>query len=587
MQLPNLLTTKKGRLTAFFLLYVTEGIPLGFAATAVATQLRRLDVGPAEIGAFVGSFYLPWAFKWAFGPIIDVFTFGRLGKRRGWILITQIMMALTLLSTVMLDLPQQLGLFTAILLIHNTFGAMQDVAIDALACSTLHDDERGTANGMMFAGAYIGMAIGGSGVLFLSGVTGFQPTFFFVTACILSVTALVVLPMKEAAEPVRAVVGGSRLARAGREMRTFAVDAFRSFLGSRGAFSGLLFAILPPGAMCLGLALQSNLAVELGLDDDQVGWLSLWSSVLSAAFCVIGGFLSDRFGRRRTLFIYIALMSLPVLYLMLALEQYGWIMPVSTSAANRPAVPIGLVTALWIATLSYAALQGLMYGTRSASLMDVTNPKVAATQFTAYMALANLAISYSSTWQGIAIEAWGYPRTMLIDTVLGMACLIVIPFLKRLDIQGGGFIDDRGPQRARLLALMLGIFCICWWPYTHWQTEFGSAQRLIGTIFTVIFVASALFLLAGRAVQGPNGGVTARIGMWFAPLLLLMYSRYFLDAIGKWFAPAITPDAFKTIAESGMLLVTVGAGVLLVMQATQAWREMSGQSGESPATTSI
>jgi hypothetical protein len=39
-----------------------------FAATAIATQLRRQGVGPAEIGAFVGSFYLPWAFKWAFGP---------------------------------------------------------------------------------------------------------------------------------------------------------------------------------------------------------------------------------------------------------------------------------------------------------------------------------------------------------------------------------------------------------------------------------------------------------------------------------------------------------------------------------------
>ncbi|MBI2751887.1 MAG: hypothetical protein HYX43_21775 [Burkholderiales bacterium] len=46
MRLPNLLATKNGRLTAFFLLYLTEGIPLGFAATAVATRLRRLDVGP-------------------------------------------------------------------------------------------------------------------------------------------------------------------------------------------------------------------------------------------------------------------------------------------------------------------------------------------------------------------------------------------------------------------------------------------------------------------------------------------------------------------------------------------------------------
>jgi PAT family beta-lactamase induction signal transducer AmpG len=180
MRLPNLLATKHGRLTAFFLLYVTEGIPLGFAATAVATRLRRLDVGPAEIGAFVASFYLPWAFKWA-------------------------------------------------------FGAMQDVAIDALACSTLQDDERGLANGMMFAVAMLGSMLGGSGVLFLSGVTGFQPTFHFVTACILSVTVFVVWPMQEVPGPARAVVVGSRLAQAGREMRAFAVDSFRAFLGSPGS----------------------------------------------------------------------------------------------------------------------------------------------------------------------------------------------------------------------------------------------------------------------------------------------------------------------------------------------------------------
>ena len=107
MRLPHLLATRLGRLTAFFFLYVTEGIPLGFAATAVATQLRRQDVGPAEIGAFVGSFYLPWAFKWAFGPFIDVVTSDRLGRRRGWILGTQLMLIVTLLACTGLDLPAQ------------------------------------------------------------------------------------------------------------------------------------------------------------------------------------------------------------------------------------------------------------------------------------------------------------------------------------------------------------------------------------------------------------------------------------------------------------------------------------------------
>ena len=88
MRFPNLLASRRGRLTAFFLLYVTEGIPLGFTATAVATQMRRHGLGPADIGAFVGSLYLPWGLKWAVGPIVDTLTVSRLGRRRFWILLT-------------------------------------------------------------------------------------------------------------------------------------------------------------------------------------------------------------------------------------------------------------------------------------------------------------------------------------------------------------------------------------------------------------------------------------------------------------------------------------------------------------------
>lgn len=80
-------------------------------------------MGPAEIGAFVGSFYLPWAFKWAFGPFIDVFTSARLGRRRGWVLGTQIMLIVTLLACTGLNLPAQLGLLNGVLLVHNSFGA--------------------------------------------------------------------------------------------------------------------------------------------------------------------------------------------------------------------------------------------------------------------------------------------------------------------------------------------------------------------------------------------------------------------------------------------------------------------------------
>jgi PAT family beta-lactamase induction signal transducer AmpG len=489
-------------------------------------------------------------------------------------------MALTLMSTVLLELPAQLALFTAILLLHNTFGAMQDVAIDALAVNTLAEDERGLANGLMFAGASIGQAIGGSGVLFLAGYTGFQSTFFFVAGAIGAVTLLVVLPMREAAGPPRAVAEGvSRLRAAGREMRDFAVDSFRSFLDTRGACLGLAFALLPSGAMCLGLALQSNLAVELGLDNDQVAWLNLWSAVISAAFMVIGGALSDRFGRRRTLAVYVALMSLPVLYLMAMLQQHGWIMPVSQKDPNRAMPAAALVTALWVGTLTYAVAQGLMYGTRTAIFMDVTNPRVAGTQFTAYMALLNLNIAYSATWQGIAIESIGYPQTMLIDAVFGLACLALLPWMKSVL---GNAPDGGAPARARLAAGLLGLSCLAWLPYRMDPAALGAAGPIFETVFTVVFVGSALFLLAGAAVLGGSAARLARIGAWLAPLLLAMYARRWVDTAAQALGFGARPNVFVDALEIVLRGVPLAAGLLLLGLAMQGWRELRpGPPGEA------
>jgi PAT family beta-lactamase induction signal transducer AmpG len=195
LALPDLLATRKGRLTAFFLLYITEGIPLGFTAVAIAAQMRRNGLGPAAIGAFVGSLYLPWAFKWALGPIVDTFSSERFGKRRLWIVLMQLGMAGTLLVAMGIDFVGQIGLFTAVIFLHNAFGATQDVAIDALAVNVIPEAERGSVNGFMFAGASIGQAIGGSGVLFLAAVMPFTTTYLFVIGTILAITVLVVLPL--------------------------------------------------------------------------------------------------------------------------------------------------------------------------------------------------------------------------------------------------------------------------------------------------------------------------------------------------------------------------------------------------------
>lgn len=429
MRLPDLLSTRAGRLATFFLLYSTEGIPLGFTATAIATQMRRQGLGPVAIGAFVGSLYLPWAFKWIMGPFVDAFSSERFGRRRTWILATQIGMMVTLVAAMPVDYVAQIGLFTAIIFLHNAFGATQDVAIDALAVNVLPEHERGVANGFMFAGASVGQAIGGSGVLFLTAVMPFGSTYIFVSGAILLVTLFVVLPLKEPAGPPRVASGRGPLATVGADLARFVRDAWRAFTGSRAALVGVIVALLPFGAYALSLALQSNLAVELGLDDNAVAQLNLASTVVFAFACVAGGWLSDRFGRRRTLALFVFLTVVPTLYLAWAMQQAGWILPVDVTASNRPTPDPGLVVTFWAAVIAFNVFQGLYYGVRSALFMDVTTPAVAATQFTAYMAMSNLVISYTSWWQGLSIVKWGYPATLLLDSIVGLAVLLLLPLM--------------------------------------------------------------------------------------------------------------------------------------------------------------
>jgi len=551
--LPNLLATRKGRLAAFFALYVTEGIPLGFAATAVATQLRHFGIGPAEIGAFVASFYLPWAFKWAFGPLVDVYRSQRWGHRRAWILGTQLMMAITLASLIFVPLPSHLGLFTIILLVHNTFAAMQDVAIDALAINTLAEDERGLASGLMFAGAAVGQGIGATGVLKLSTYTGFQPTFIFVALCILAVSAFVVLPMKEAlVQAATEQAQGFRHALG--EMRKFSVTAFKTFMSSRGAFLGFWFSILPAGAMSLSLALQSNLAVELGLSNSEIGNLSGWSQVVAAVCMVAGGWLSDKLGHRKTLFVYIVLMSLPPLYMAQVLLGQGYEMPLKPG--TLPSNPV-LVQGLWVATLTFNAAMGLMYGTRSAVMMGVTNPKVAGTQFTAYMSMANLAIAMAATWQGLAIEAFGYPTTLRIDAVAGVLCLLLLPFIKppaTPDAVGAPV------RRARGLSAALALVTLAWIPFQLMPELGGGARAIAQTLFNFAFVAGAVVL--GAALAMLPRCMLLRLAPWAAVALLLLALRKHIEGLAVWVGQAVLPA------------LALMAGLCLLALARHAWTEL-------------
>ena len=447
MSLPNLLASRWGRLTAFFFLYVTEGIPYGFATTAIVSHLRDQGHTEKELGYFSGVILLPWAFKWAVGPFVDLIYSDRLGRRRGWIVGCQLLMAVSLLACIPIDTSGGLYALTIVLTIHNCFSATQDVAIDALACGTLKSDERGLANGLMFSGAYAGQMVGASVVLHLMGgiswVPGlengisFESTFWIVSAAILTVTVFVSLSLREQPTESDSVVRGS-LNQATEEVGHYLAEAFRSVFANRTAIVALAICLLPAGSLFLGMQLHTALAKRLAYTNTELANLAFFSTVVPCIFCVIGGYLSDKVGRRFSLGVYILLTIVPTLWMAGTLYfELGWENFGSQTAKSPESIPDSVKSTFWIAVLLHSAIQGLIYGTRIAMFMDIANPDVAATQFTAYMSMQNIVLSYTAMWQGEAIARYGYPITLLMDCGIGIVAILLLPFLNFSEAQTG------------------------------------------------------------------------------------------------------------------------------------------------------
>lgn len=437
----NVLSSRRGRLTAFSLLYLTEGIPFGFSATALATYLRQSGVGLAEIGLFIGSLYAPWGFKPLWAPIVDLVNIRRFGHFRFWIVSAQIMMILTLGLVWFVNPGSNLKLLTLLIVIHNIFAATQDIAIDALAVNVLPARERGTANGFMFGASYLGQALGGSGALWIAGRFGFAASYPFVCGLLALILVAVSMRLEEPRRALvatgEALVGAAAVLRGiALQLKAYFIELGRGFfLSGKGPLLGMVFAVVPNGALALGLALGNTMQVDLGMSEDQIAELNVYGTVAAAAGCIIGGWVSDRLGHRKMLALWYALTTIPTF----------WLSGQFTGASGMEGVTI---QSYYAVSVAYGFFSGLIAGTAIAVFMGLTSPLVAATQFSGYMALRNLMYSYSSTWQGSFADAHGYLATLRLDAWIAFLPILLIPFLTPRKGEAGPPAGDPAPGEA-------------------------------------------------------------------------------------------------------------------------------------------
>jgi PAT family beta-lactamase induction signal transducer AmpG len=416
----NLLDTRNGRFLTFGVLYVSEGIPYGFTTVAMVAFMRQQGLSLEAIGAFSAALFLPWAFKWAWAPLIDLIRLDRWGGRRAWIIGCTTMMLLSLLLLASIDAGRHFHWLLAMVVFHNFFCATQDVAIDSLAVSTLQADERARGNGFMFGGQYLGIMLGGGAAVFVSGLVGFRGALTYVGMLCLLNLAFVLLFVHDPGARPQAPRRPHFIKGLFASLAAFVTEVYASFWRSgKGPIFGTAFALLPCGAMALAYATLSTIQVDYGLDETRIAQLQILNTIAGAVGCLLGGFIADRFGIKRTVAAAFALTALVAFGLASQISLLGL-------TGISPAVFFGSIVA-------HGFFFGVAYGSRSAIFMGMTNPAVAATQFTAFMGMSNLAISMGNYWQGMVAERMGYAQVLYLDGAIALLVIGLIPFLRGRD----------------------------------------------------------------------------------------------------------------------------------------------------------
>ena len=407
------------RFFSFTVFYVAQGLPFGLVQTALPAWLASQGATVGEVGTFIGVSLLPWTFKIFAGPLMDRFSWLALGRRRPWVIGSQICLVLTGFSFFFFpDALEDLALLTTLFFVLNCFTAIQDVAIDGMAIDVLEPEEHGRANAFMAFGQLLGItggtAIGafalvqmGIAGIALILVLGFGLILFWCIA-VRERTGEKLLPWTDGAPTRRS------LAIQASDWKEILVDLSRALL-LPASLLVLLVNFLFRFADGIWIALVPLVVIQdLGYQSDDYSYLQATAGFIAAVAGLLVGLYIDRKGVK-------------LLY-GIALGLYGLL-----------AIAVGVLSGAWqspVFLLSVLFLQAFVYQAVFVSFiatsMSLCWVKVAATQFAIYMAVANLGRSSVAGTMGFLDSRLSYEQMFMF---VGLSFCIAVALLWRTNMR--------------------------------------------------------------------------------------------------------------------------------------------------------
>ncbi len=398
------------KMLALALIGFGSGLPLFLTSQTLAGWMRIEGIDLKTIGAF-SLVALPYSLKFAWAPLFDRYTPPFLGRRRGWLIVTQIALLVSIAAMSLHDPRLSLQMLAANAVCIAFFSASQDIVADAYRTDVLAEREMGAGAAIFVMGYRVALLAAGSLAFILADRMSW-PTVYLVISLFM---VLAVMASLWAPEPVIR----------GTPPQTFAdavILPFREFFqraGVRTAVFVLAFIVLYKLPDSLTITLSTPFLIDLGFSQTDIGAIKGGLGILATvAGAVAGGVLVARIGINRALWVLGALQATSNLaYYALALAGKEY--------------PL-LVGAILIENFCW----GMVSSGFVAFLMSMCSTRFSATQYALLSSLTGVGRDVLVAPAGAVAESTGWATFFLITVIAAIPGLLLLPIFAPWSAEG-------------------------------------------------------------------------------------------------------------------------------------------------------
>ncbi|EPQ4686283.1 muropeptide MFS transporter AmpG [Citrobacter freundii] len=430
------------RSAILLILGFASGLPLALTSGTLQAWMTVENIDLKTIGFFslVGQAYV---FKFLWSPLMDRYTPPFLGRRRGWLLATQVLLLISIAAMGFLEPGTQLRWMAALAVVIAFCSASQDIVFDAWKTDVLPAEERGTGAAISVLGYRLGMLVSGGLALWMADRwLGWQGMYWLMAALLIPCIIATLL----APEPTDTIPVPKTLEQA-------VAAPLRDFFGRNNAWLILLLIVLYKLGDAFAMSLTTTFLIRgVGFDAGEVGvvnkTLGLLATIVGALY---GGILMQRLSLFRALLIFGILQG--------ASNAGYWLLSITDKHMFSMAAAVffenlcgGMGTAAFVALL-----------------MTLCNKSFSATQFALLSALSAVGRVYVGPVAGWFVEAHGWPTFYLFSVfaaIPGLILLLVCRQPLEHSWKNESFIprtEFRGAYSLALMTLVVGCCLLLAW----------------------------------------------------------------------------------------------------------------------------